>query len=88
MKSKDTMHVSEYNQTKPKAKSRAPAQKKVQTAKEQMSLETTDMVEALSAITINSKAETVLYDMEGKWHEFTLKSDKSVWQVTVRKVSG
>ncbi|PTX14428.1 hypothetical protein C8N40_11193 [Pontibacter mucosus] len=43
MKDKSTMHVSEFNRLKPKAKAKAAPEKKVQSAKELMNITTTEL---------------------------------------------
>lgn len=62
---------------------KAKAPKPVQKLDQQLS--TSDVQEALSAITINRKADKVQYDKDGKHIMFTLK-DGSEWRVSVTRV--
>lgn len=61
--------------------------KPIKAGKVAAQLDTTDTDDALSCITINSKAEHVEYNTGKGYIEITLKSSKEVYRITAKKVT-
>ncbi|MDO6389036.1 hypothetical protein Q4E40_02770 [Pontibacter sp. BT731] len=83
MKNKtEVIKVADWNKSQGKP-AKPPAK---QTTKVAEQLDTTDADDALSCITINSKAEHVEYNTGKGYIEITLKSSKEVYRITAKKV--
>lgn len=54
--------------------------------RELMSLEVEDASEALSAITINARAEHVEYGINGKFIDYVLKSNKRKYRISLTEI--